>query len=84
MSRDDNKRRLIAFLETIRRPEAGLDTIDERDGLVTSGLIDSLALLEIITFLEVEFGLDFSATGVDPDQLGSIAEILDLVERRGA
>lgn len=84
MSRDDNKRRLIGFLETIRRPEAALDTMDERAGLVTSGLIDSLALLEIITFLEVEFGLDFSATGVDPDQLGSIAEILDLVERRGA
>jgi acyl carrier protein len=82
--RQENKRRLIAFLETIRRPEVALDTIDERDGLVSSGLIDSLALLEIITFLEDEFGIDFSASGVDPDQLGSIAEILDLVEQRGA
>jgi len=61
-----------------------LDTVDEHDGLVTSGLIDSLALLEIITFLEVELGFDFSDTGVDPDQLSSIAEILDLIERRSA
>lgn len=82
MSRDDDKRQLIAFLETIRRPDVALDTFDEQEGLVTSGLIDSLALLEIITFLEVEFGIDFSATGVDPDELGSVAEILDLVERR--
>ena len=84
MSRADDKRRLIAFLETIRRPDVALHTVDERDGLVTSGLIDSLALLEIIAFLEVEFGIDFSDTGVDPDQLRSIAEILDLIERRRA
>jgi acyl carrier protein len=84
MSREDHKRRLIAFLETIRRADVSLDTFDERDGLVSSGLIDSLALLEIITFLEVEFGVDFSERGVDPDELGSIAEILDLIEQRGA
>ena len=84
MSRAERKRHLVAFLETIRRPDAVLDTVDERDGLVTSGLIDSLALLEIVSFLEVEFGMDFSATGVDPDQLGSIASILDLIEQRGA
>ncbi len=84
MTRAEHKRKLIAFLDTIRRPDMALDTVDEHDGLVTSGLIDSLALLEIITFLEVELGFDFSKSGVDPDQLRSIAEILDLIERRGA
>jgi acyl carrier protein len=84
MSRSQNKQKLLAFLETIRRPEIPLEAIDERDGLVSSGLIDSLALLEIITFLETEFGMDFSDTGVDPDQLGSIANILDLIEHRRA
>jgi acyl carrier protein len=83
MSRDERRRRLTAFLETIRRPDVELDTIDEQDGLVGSGLIDSLALLEIITFLETEFGMDFSESGVDPDELSSIAAILDLIERRG-
>jgi len=84
MSRAEDKRRLLAFLETIRRPDLTLETFEERDGLVASGLIDSLALLEIITFLETEFGLDFAATGVDPDQLASIADILDLIEQRRA
>jgi acyl carrier protein len=84
MSRAENKQRMIAFLETIRRPDIALESIDERDGLVTSGLIDSLALVEIITFLETEFGIDFSATGVDPDQLASIVDILDLIEQRRA
>lgn len=84
MSRAEYKRKLLAFLETIRRPDIGLEEVGEGDGLVTSGLIDSLALLEIITFLETEFGIDFSATGVDPDQLASIADILDLIEHRRA
>lgn len=84
MSRAEDRQKLVAFLETIRRPDIALEAVDERDGLVSSGLIDSLALLEIITFLETEFGLDFSVTGVDPDQLGSIADILDLIERRRA
>lgn len=84
MSREESRRRLVAFLQTIRRPEAALERMDERDGLVASGLIDSLALLEIVSFLEGEFGIDFSQTGVDPGELGSIASILDLIERRGA
>ena len=82
MSRADDKEKLIAFLETIRRPDVALEAVNERDSLIESGLIDSLALLEIITFLETEFGIDFSVTGVDPEQLASIAEILDLIERR--
>lgn len=81
MSRAEDKQKLVAFLETIRRPDVALETLGESDPLVDSGLIDSLALLEIITFLESEFGIDFSATGVDPDQLGSIADILDLIQR---
>lgn len=81
MNRGVHKQKLLAFLETIRRPDVPLDTLDEGDGLVSSNLIDSLALLEIIGFLEQEFGIDFSDTGVDPDRLASIAEILDLIER---
>lgn len=84
MSRAEDKQRLIAFLETIRRPDAPLEPLDEGEGLVASGLIDSLALVEIITFLETGFGIDFSATGVDPDELASVAAILDLIERRRA
>ncbi len=82
MSRADNKPKLIAFLETIRRPDVTLESIGEHDDLVDSGLLDSLALLEIITFLETEFSMDFSDTGIDSDQLSTIANILDLIEPR--
>jgi acyl carrier protein len=70
----------MAFLETIRRPDVPLALVRENDNLVRSGLIDSLAILQIIVFLESEAGVDFAATGVDPGQLGSVSRILDLME----
>jgi acyl carrier protein len=72
---------LFEFLRTIQRPDRPLDGADERTSLVDAGLIDSLALLEIVTYLEESYGLDFGETGVDPEALTSIGGILDLIER---
>ena len=80
---DSNRGRLLAFLEGIRRPDKPISSIRDDDNLVAAGLIDSLAVLEIVMFLETEFSVDFSATGVDPTRLMSIPSILDVIERHG-
>ena len=79
MERTEARAAIIDLLETIRRPEQPLDHIGDDDGLVDSGLIDSLAVLEIVAFLESEFGLSFRDTGVDPARLASVNSILDLI-----
>lgn len=81
--REHNRERLLAFLDTIRRPDKPIAEIRDSENLVSAGLVDSLAVLEIITFLETEFSVDFSATGVDPAGLMSIPSILDVIERHG-
>ena len=81
MTRSENRERLLRFLDGIRRPDRPLTAIDDRDNLVRSGLIDSLALLEIVAFLETEFGVDFSG-GLDPGRLTTIPSILELIETR--
>jgi len=83
MERAEHRVRLRAFLDGIRRPEKPLDTLGDRDPLVTSGLIDSLAILELIAYLEAEVGIDFSQSGVQPEDLRSVSAILDLIERQG-
>jgi acyl carrier protein len=83
MSRAEMRDRLLAFLETIRRPEVPLSAIGDGANLLEAGLIDSLAILQIIEFLEGEFGVDFTATGLDPFQLTSIPRILDFLEAHG-
>jgi len=52
--------------------------------LVESGLIDSLALLQIITYLEQTYGIDFSEKGIDPGELRSVNAILEFVAREAA
>ncbi|MEO5378595.1 MAG: acyl carrier protein [Magnetococcus sp. DMHC-6] len=82
MNSPSTREKLIQFLTTIKRPDMHIEHIYDNDGLVKSGLIDSLAMLEIVTFLESEFDIDFSETGVDPTQLESIQAILALIAQR--
>jgi acyl carrier protein len=79
--RQRHRERVIDFLRTIQKPDRPLDTVAETDSLVESGLIDSLALLEIVAFLEEQYRIDFAATGLEPEQLTSVSGILDLIER---
>ncbi|MBF0627739.1 MAG: phosphopantetheine-binding protein [Magnetococcales bacterium] len=81
MDTQSNREQLIRFLATIKRPDLPMESITDDDGLIKSGLIDSLAMLEIIAFLESRFAIDFSETGVDPVELESIHKILDLIDR---
>jgi acyl carrier protein len=72
---------LVRFLREIQKAGLPVDSLSDSDELVASGLIDSLALLQIVTYLEDAYGLDFSDRGLDPEQLGSIGNILDLIEQ---
>ena len=79
--RQRHRERVLGFLRTIQKPDRPLDTVAETDSLVESGLIDSLALLEIVAFLEEQYRIDFAAIGLEPEQLTSVSGILDLIER---
>ncbi len=83
MDRKRLKADLIEFLRTIQRPDRPIEELDEDDDLVGCGLIDSLAQLEIILYLERIHGLRFDAAGFDPGRLRSVATILDLIAADG-
>lgn len=78
--RQQRREHLQQFLRSIQKPGKSLESIGDADGLVTSGLIDSLALVQIVLYLEENYGIDFAARGFDPDRLASIASILELIE----
>lgn len=83
-SRANDKKHLLAFLRGIQKAGAPIDALEEHERLVASGLIDSLAILQIVSYLETAHNIDFSMTGVDPEQLGSIGSILDLIAQQKA
>ena len=80
-AREEQKGKLLSFLRAIQKAGFPIEGLEEVDPLVASGLIDSLAILQIVTYLETTYEIDFSPRGVDPEQLGSIGGILDLIEQ---
>jgi acyl carrier protein len=81
MEPEQRKSDLVSFLRTIQRPDFPLQEIDGDLSLVESGLIDSLALLQIITYLEQTYDIDFREKGIDPGELRSVNAILEFVAR---
>lgn len=75
---------LIQFLRTIQKPGKPVESVAENDSLVATNLIDSLAIVEIVLYLEKTYGIDFAGRGFDPERLVSMASILDLVEEAQA
>ena len=83
-AREGQKQDLLAFLGTIQKAGRPIDSLAESDRLVASGLIDSLAILQIVTYLESTYSIDFAMRGVDPEQLGTVGGILDVIEQEAA
>lgn len=54
------------------------------DSLLDSGLIDSMAVLKLVSFVESEFGLEVTDEEVVPENFETIEAIVRLVESKRA
>lgn len=76
-------------LETIRNfllneflPDEDPADLTDSTELVTSGVLDSIALLTLIGFLEEEFGVEVDAHEADVDNFNTLSDITRLVESK--
>ena len=81
MSAQDESHRpeLIAFLQTIARPEFDLTAVPDGANLVDLGALDSLAIVLVVQYLEATHRIDFSNLKIDPNRLTSIGQILSII-----
>jgi acyl carrier protein len=56
--------------------------LDDNDSLLGSGIIDSMGVMEVILFLETEFGVEVGDEDVTEENLGSIRAISRYVTAR--
>lgn len=75
---------LREFLRTIQKPGKPVESLAPDDHLVGSGLVDSMAIMQIVVHLEENYGIDFAAGGFDPDRLATISSIVALIEESRA
>ncbi len=71
---------LKQFLRTIQKPNRPVESVGIDERLVASGLVDSLAIMQIVVYLEEQYGIDFAANGFDPDRLATMGSIVELIE----
>jgi len=80
MDRPAVRRELIAFLNTVVRPGQTVNGAGDETNLIDAGVIDSLALIQIIFWLEQNHDLHLQKLGIDPSELASINGILKSIE----
>ncbi len=71
----------MEFLTTIQRPGHKIRKVTDDQNLIREGLTDSLAILQIVSYLEEDHSVDFSERGADPDELSSVGGILNDIEQ---
>jgi acyl carrier protein len=53
--------------------------LTETTPLITGGILDSLATIKLVTFLEERFKISIQAHEADPDHMDTVADIAKLV-----
>ncbi len=58
------------------------DLLGDQASLLDEGVVDSTGVLEVIGFLESEFGLEVEDAEITPENFDSIARIAAFVDRK--
>lgn len=76
---DAARRDLIGFLQTIARPDVDLARLPDDADLLQRGVLDSLAIVLIIQYLEEAHRVNLSEARLDPARLTSVEGILGVI-----
>jgi acyl carrier protein len=68
------------FLKMLTKKD--LQILDD-DSLLTTKLLDSLSIAELVTFLESHYQITLDSNDLTPDNLDSINAIVRFLERKG-
>ena len=80
--RADTERKVRKFIEENFLFREDRAEIGDAESLIEAGLIDSTGVLELVAFLEGEFGLRMADAEIVPENLDSIRAIVRFVESK--
>jgi acyl carrier protein len=77
---DDIVRTVKDYILTTFLPGEDPEALTSSTQLMSSGILDSLATLELVSFLEQRFGIELQAHETDASRLGTLNDIATLVQ----
>lgn len=73
-----------ALVRGLLRRHGVVEDVGDADPLLTSGLLESVDVLEVVTLLESRFGVDFAIRAFDPGDFDTVDGIVAVVEESGS
>lgn len=61
---------------------AGMDTFEETDSFMDTGIIDSTGVLELLEFVEEEFKIKIEDEEIIPDNLDTLNDLTGFIYRK--
>ncbi len=65
-------------------PDEDPDELTDTTPLITGGIVDSIATLKLVSFLEERFSITFEAHEADVEHLNTIGDIASFVQAKQA
>lgn len=82
MTKDEIRETLRSYILRNFLPGEAPETLKDSTLLLTSGVIASLSLVELVTFIEEEFGVSLEEEDMGAERMDSIDRLVDLVSER--
>jgi acyl carrier protein len=79
-----NKSTVKSFIEESFLPGSSTSEVGDDTSFLDIGLIDSTGILELVDFLEEQFGVEIEDEELVPENLDSITNICRYLESKGA
>ena len=76
----DSRDSIRQFIKGLLEMKGASSDVSDTESLLTSGLIDSMDVMQTVLFLEENFGVDFSVRPFNPDDFDSIESINQMVQ----
>lgn len=76
------REQVCAYLESDLFIEFGPGGYSTADSLIDTGVMDSLALVRLLLWIEETFGVDLELASLDPSEIDSVDKVVARVERR--
>lgn len=78
----DVKEQIKRFILEEFLPGAEPEELTETTPLIAGGILDSLATMKLVTFIETTFGIAIEAHEADEDNLGTLRDIERLIQSK--
>ena len=76
----NTREQLRQFIFQLAKDHGHMEPINDDQPLILSGLLDSLAVVHIVVFMEEQFAIDFSDVYFDQNDFDTIDRMVSFVE----